>query len=180
LKAAPGTEVLADLIAGGSGFAIFLALGAAVAFFGKLRPSQAPVAQPLAFNHRLHVEQEGLECSACHPGYLTQVSSGLPTAGACTLCHLDPQGETAEEQRLVNLLQEGASLDWEPLFRQPPHVFFSHRRHAVVAEIECATCHGDIGTSTAPPARRAPLSMERCIACHEAQQASTDCSACHR
>jgi hypothetical protein len=169
-----------DALAGGGGFLVFCVLGGVVGFLGNGRVAQARVVQPIAFNHSLHVEQEGMECTMCHRGADKAIRSSLPGARACSLCHLEPQGESAAEQQLADLLQEGAPLEWAPLFLQPPHVFFSHRRHVSVAQIECATCHGDIGTSTAPPDQRAPLTMDECIACHEQHAASTDCSACHR
>ena len=175
-----GAELRGDSLAAGGGFLMFLVFGGAAAFFGDGWRPDHPVVQPIAFNHLLHVEEEGLECLTCHRGYEKDLSSGLPGSRACALCHLEPQGEGAEERRLAELLQRGGSLQWKPLFMQPPHVFFSHRRHVVVAEIECATCHGNIGESEAPPDRRDPLTMKECVACHEQREASTDCSACHR
>ena len=71
-------------------------------------------------------------------------------------------------------------LTWVPLYRQPPHVFFPHRRHAVVAELECSACHGEIGDSKSPPLRVTRLGMQDCIECHERSNARTDCTTCHR
>ena len=176
----PAVHLQQDALAVGGGFVVFAALSGALAFFSDDPFAREGVVQPIAFNHLQHVEEEGLECSACHMHYERETYSGLPAASSCALCHLEAQGDSAEEARLVALLEEGAPLDWQPLFRQPPHVFFSHRGHVVVAAIECATCHGDIGASETPPTESRPLRMERCIACHEERGASTDCSACHR
>jgi hypothetical protein len=137
--------------------------------------------QPLVFNHRKHVVDNEMECSDCHEFYETEAFSGMPDAETCSFCHLDElQGESAEEGRLAALLAEGESLDWGRLFRQPPHVFYSHRRHAAVAQIECEVCHGSIGQSETPPKRVERLIMDDCLTCHEEEGASTECTSCHR
>ena len=161
-------------------FLIFLVASGTVAFFGNGGFSRATIEQPIDFNHRLHVVDEELECASCHPGFETEASSGLPSNELCALCHSEPQGDSAEELRLVELLEAGTPLEWRRLFRQPPHVFFSHRRHVVVAGMECAECHGDIGQSEAPPDVREPLPMSTCIECHEQQGVANGCAACHR
>jgi cytochrome c553 len=139
-----------------------------------------PVRQPIAFNHRKHVEELSLPCSICHQFYETEAFSGLPAAEVCATCHLEPQGKSAEERELVKLLKAGTPLDWKPLFRQPPHVFSSHRRHVVVAKLDCPVCHGEIGNSTQPPTRVKRLVMQDCLDCHRRRRAAAECTTCHR
>jgi len=169
-----------DALAVGSGFFLCMAVTTVVSFLANRHFVEAAVTQPVEFNHRLHVEDEGLECADCHAGFENETESGFPTPAMCSLCHVDAQGEGAEEAKLVGLLEEGSPLEWHSLFQQPPHVFFSHRRHVTVAGLECVTCHGDIGASERPPRERRPLSMDTCIGCHRAEGASDDCSSCHR
>lgn len=166
----------------------FLVLGFALTFgltVGTLGLTRIPfvgggVEQPIEFSHRLHVEDLALGCDTCHQFYATQARSGLPDADTCGFCHLEAQGESAEEARLVALLEEGEPLRWQSLFRQPAHVFYSHSRHVTVAGLECERCHGDIAHTEAPPRRVERLTMELCIDCHESGGARTDCTACHR
>ena len=157
------------------GFIAFFALSGAVV---SLRPT--PIEQPIAFNHRKHVVENDMACSECHQFYQKESFSGLPTRETCEFCHEEPVGESAEERRLVDLLGGGGPLEWKPLFQQPPHVFYSHRRHVAVAKLECSVCHGSIGESEAPPSRVTRLTMETCIGCHREQGAATDCTSCHR
>lgn len=166
-------------VAAAAGFVAAFAVVAAVSYLD-VRKEQREVSQPIAFNHRVHVEDQELECSMCHPFYESEISSGMPGAETCAMCHLEPQGESASERTLVAKLQAGEPLEWGRLFRQPPHVFYSHRRHVVVAGIQCEVCHGQIGLSERPPSQAAPMSMEACLDCHEREQASGDCTACHR
>lgn len=139
-----------------------------------------PVRQPIAFNHLKHVKDLDLACNTCHVTVETEAFSGLPSTEICAGCHAEAQGTTAEEKRLVKMIQEGAPIPWAALFRQPSHVFYSHRRHVVVAKLPCTECHGGIADSTSPPLRVRKLEMKDCLACHERKRVSTDCTACHR
>ncbi len=163
------------ILAGVSGFLIFLIGGSVPSALR--RPA---VQQPIAFNHQKHVKDNDLACSTCHEYYEKEAFSGLPSSEICSSCHLEPQGKSAEEQKLVRLLKAGAPLDWKPLFLQPPHVYYSHRLHVMTAKIDCPVCHGGIAQTSFPPARVRRLKMADCIDCHEKRGAPTQCTACHR
>ena len=152
--------------------------GAAVLWRG--RAAAAPTVQPIQFNHKKHVEELELTCLTCHAFFETETFSGLPAADVCSTCHSQAQGKSPEEARLVRLLQTGAPLEWRSLFRQPGHVFYSHRRHVVAGKLECANCHGAIAKTSAPPTRVRRLRMQDCIDCHRRSGASADCTNCHR
>jgi hypothetical protein len=147
---------------------------------GFVRPAPRVVEQPVAFNHRIHVQDLELACTDCHQFYETETFSGLPEADTCAMCHEEAQSQSGEEAKLVSLLSEGGPLEWQSLFAQPAHVFYSHSRHVTVAGIECDQCHGLIGESETPPRKVELLSMDACIDCHQQRQASTDCTDCHR
>jgi hypothetical protein len=136
--------------------------------------------QPIEFNHRKHVVENEIDCSTCHLHYETETFSGFPDAEVCATCHEEPQGNSAEEARLVSLLRSGKPLVWNSLFRQPAHVFYSHRLHVVKAQLKCEQCHGDLAETTAPPRSVKKLTMAGCIACHESGGVSGDCNTCHR
>lgn len=171
-----GTGIPAGIL----GFLIFFLLTTLVGALAKGSLAPDPPSQPIAFNHRRHVEDLGLECSSCHPFYERETFSGLPNAATCAECHLEPLGESPEEERLLRLLEAGSPLEWNPLFRQPPHVFYSHRNHVAVAKIECQECHGVFAGTEVPPDRVKRLRMEDCLHCHEGAGASRECTACHR
>ena len=161
------------------GFLVLFPIAAVLA----VRPSNSggkPVRQPISFNHRKHVEENSMECSTCHEFYEKEAFSGVPTAELCESCHAEPQGDSPAERDLVRLLKEGAPLDWKPLFRQPPHVYYSHQRHVMVARLDCGVCHGAIGQSAKPPARVRRLGMQDCIDCHRRSGVATECTTCHR
>ena len=160
-------------------FVVFFFLTGAVTVW-RSTPRVARARQPIAFNHKKHVEELELACSSCHQFFETETFSGLPGADVCSSCHQEPVGKSKEELKLVRLLQSGAPLEWTPLFRQPAHVFYSHRRHVVTAKIQCAVCHGSIAASVAPPETVQRLRMQDCLDCHRRSGVTTDCTACHR
>ena len=138
------------------------------------------VKQPVEFNHRKHVAELGIACDACHSDYEKETFAGLPKADVCAACHAEAQGSSEEERALVEKLKRGETLEWKRLFAQPPHVFYSHRRHVKVAKIACATCHGGIADTTSPPGKVRNLAMEDCIECHRNSKVSVACTTCHR
>jgi hypothetical protein len=142
-----------------------------------IRPA---VRQPISFNHKKHVAELDIGCATCHVTVETEAFSGLPDAELCAGCHLEPQGKSEEEKKLVEMLKNGTALSWKPLFRQPAHVFYSHRRHVVAAKLQCRACHGTIADTTAPPVRVRRLVMDDCVSCHRKERVSTVCTACHR
>jgi len=162
------------------GFVLFFFLSTATfSLLGNRAVSRAGP-QPIEFNHRLHTQDLEIECIDCHEFYEAETFSGLPTAETCAFCHEEVAGESQEEARLVKIIQEGAPLVWQPLYRQPSHVFYSHRRHVVVGGMECEGCHAAIAASERPPRKVRTLTMDNCLDCHLEAGAGTDCTNCHR
>jgi predicted CXXCH cytochrome family protein len=139
------------------------------------------VSQPVAFNHRKHTEQLGLNCEFCHVHVELRAHAGLPNAQICGICHQTVQGTSAEAARVTELLTEGDPLTFKKLFRLESHVFYTHRRHVGIAGLECENCHGAIATTERPPARPLiEIDMDFCVRCHREQGQTFDCNACHR
>jgi len=138
------------------------------------------VSQPIAFNHLLHTDEVGADCVDCHQYAKSGVIATIPNIAVCADCHEEAQTESAEELRVVEFIQKGTLIPWRKIYRVPDHVYFSHRRHTQLAEIECETCHGSVGARTEPVVQ--PLvqqSMGWCIDCHERSSVTKDCVSCH-
>jgi predicted CXXCH cytochrome family protein len=117
----------------------------------------------------------------CHTLYENHAASGKPSIQTCLMCHSSKVTDSPEEEKIRQYRDRGEEIPWQRIYVAPDNVLYSHRRHVVVAGIECEECHGPIASQEAPPKR--PLrriKMERCIACHDERGASTDCLACHR
>lgn len=145
------------------------------------RAAYVNIAQPIAFNHKLHMEGVGMKCSECHRYYQTQANSGPPVIAICMDCHKEALTASKEEAKLREFAGAGREIPWRRIYYVPDHVFFSHRMHAALSGIKCEQCHGGVQAQTAPPTRPlVPQTMEFCIACHKEMGASTECLACHR
>lgn len=139
------------------------------------------VAQPVAYNHRLHVGKLELACDVCHETSTSGDVAGLPPLATCATCHEEAQGTSAEEKKVVEAVHSGKEIAWRRLYELPRHVFFTHRRHVAIAKIACERCHGEMrAQARPPPAALVALTMSDCLACHRVHGASGDCATCHR
>ena len=139
------------------------------------------IIQPIAFNHKVHAGDLGLECSSCHTGVETSPFATLPSASICLGCHASQLSDNPEEGKVRNYGEDRGEIPWQRLTRQPEHVYFSHQRHVTFGKISCERCHGKMAERTKPPGA-APLElfMDDCLECHKKQGASQDCISCHR
>ena len=139
------------------------------------------VTQPIRYNHNLHLEEAEMDCIDCHQYYESNESAGLPSTEDCSVCHSELLGDIPEEKKLFELIENEVELNWKRIFQMPKHVFFSHRRHIILAQLECDDCHGNMKELTSPPQKRNnKINMEFCMDCHETQNVSNDCISCHR
>jgi hypothetical protein len=154
---------------------IVLTVAVASAWIWALPAAQE--AQPIAFNHARH---QALACVVCHQGVESAAWAGLPDGTVCTKCHATAPGGVTTGARWAQIAH-GESVGWVRVTHVPDHVRFSHRRHTVLARLECSSCHGDIGRRAVPPGV-APvrLAMNDCLTCHRHEGASEDCAGCHR
>lgn len=160
------------------GIAVALAVAVVVPLLARRSPA---VPQPVQFNHLKHTKDLGLGCEFCHKHVRTGAHAGLPGAETCSICHQTPQGESQEAARVTELLGEGDPLQFNKLFRLADHVFYTHRRHTGIAELECEACHGAIAETERPPPRAlVRITMDHCMDCHREGGQTLDCAACHR
>ena len=160
-------------------FLIGLAIGTAILLFFINFGSSFLLEQPISFNHKKHHEQ-GIECATCHSHFKEQTFSGMPKTVVCMECHKDSITKHPDEEKIRQFQKNGEEIPWKRLYQQPDHVFFSHRRHVVLAGMECKSCHGDIGQSEKPPIKPwVKMTMRWCMDCHTKTKANNDCLACH-
>lgn len=194
----PGVKRDAPALLAGVLLALFVGWG----LFPQLLYSSA--AQPINFNHAIHIGQAGLNCADCHHLRKDGSFAGIPSLEDCTQCHSAPLGKNPEELRLIeNYIKTGKEIPWLNYATQPSHVFFSHAAHALAscnschkftqAEL-CALCHGDMSKSTALPPRlkdritgygKDIMRMAACERCHAlpghaGTTAFNTCATCHK
>ena len=104
--------------------------------------------QPVDFNHALHNELVEESCESCHFFREDGTYSGVPKLAQCIDCHEEINGEDPEEEKFyTQYVAKGREVPWLVYARQPDCVFFSHVAHVKMGQMDCVTCHGNIGES---------------------------------
>jgi hypothetical protein len=138
---------------------------------------EAPIAQPLAFNHAKHA---AVGCTVCHPGASLGARAGIPQGDLCLKCHATAPAAGVPAGVWSDVIA-GRPIAWRQATLLPEHVRFSHRRHTGAGGLACDSCHGDMRARTTPVDRAATrLVMNTCLSCHRREGASEDCAGCHR
>ncbi len=136
--------------------------------------------QPVRYNHKLHVELD-LECKGCHAHAENGIRASLPGMEICADCHDDVESENREAGKVAGYVARGERIPWRRVHRVPDHVYFSHRRHVRLGELQCPVCHGDVAQMEQPfEEPRQEIRMSWCIDCHQRRGVDNDCFACHR
>ena len=145
-----GTEISGNT--GGGLVILFFILGLIVSLivgwviFPQVLYSQKK--QPVDFNHVLHNDEVEDGCESCHFFRDDGTFSGVPKLSQCIDCHEEVNGEDPEEEKFVNeYVAKDREVSWLIYSRQPSNVFFSHAAHVKMAQMDCVTCHGNIGES---------------------------------
>ncbi len=135
--------------------------------------------QPVAFSHRIHSGQLGIDCRYCHTNVEESAHSNVPDTATCMSCHTgDVATDQAylrrdlwlshkENEHLVELrsnYQTGEPIQWRRIHKLPDYAHFNHAVH-VNAGVSCYSCHGRIDQHEV--ARQVEsLSMGWCLDCH--------------
>ncbi len=124
--------------------------------------------QPVAFSHKIHNEQLGIDCRYCHSAVEKSWFSNIPAASTCMNCHSlilkdDPKLALVRES-----YQTGKPIPWVQVHKVPDYVYFNHSVH-VNRGISCVHCHGEINHMEEVQHAK-PLSMGFCLDCHRAPE----------
>ena len=95
------------------------------------------------------------------------------------ICHDAIAVDRPRIQQITAMRAKGIDLAWQRVYGYPApsHVKFNHAPH-IRAQVECTTCHGNIGEQTVAQ-RNVDLNMSFCVTCHTERKASIDCLTCH-
>jgi hypothetical protein len=135
--------------------------------------------QPIEFPHNTHIMQ-GLTCTEyCHENVTKGPVAGIPSVRTCMICHVAIATDRPRIQQITAMSDKGLDLNWQRVYGYPAqsHVKFNHAPH-IRANVDCATCHGDIGKGTVAT-RNVDLNMGYCVNCHNEHKAPVDCLTCH-
>ena len=145
--------------------------------------------QPIAFSHKIHAGENGIDCNYCHSGARHSKSAGVPSANVCMNCHTyistGTQTGTEEISKIYDAIgfdpetrtyiegYEQKPIEWVRIHNLPDLAYFNHSQHVDVAGVECQTCHGPVEEMDVVE-QYAPLTMGWCVDCHKETKVDLD------
>ena len=146
--------------------------------------------QPIAYSHKLHAGDLGIDCNYCHTGVRKTKNANIPSLNICMNCHSEiknrkgKDGISPEIKKIYDALggydpatkQYGDGpkkpVEWVRIHNLPDLVYFNHKQHVKVGGIECQTCHGEIQEMEVVKQEK-KLTMGWCIDCHRKTDVNT-------
>lgn len=128
--------------------------------------------QPIAFSHKLHAGEFGIDCNYCHTGVNRTKSAHIPAANICMNCHSVIKKESPEIQKIYAAIENDQPIEWVRVHNLPDLAYFNHSQHVNVGGLQCQQCHGDIEKMEVVQ-QRSSLTMGWCIDCHRKTDVNT-------
>ena len=122
------------------------------------------VDQPVEFDHRHHVRDDGIECRFCHASVERSATAGIPSTAVCMGCHAQVWNDSPMLEPVRRAWFSGAPIPWNRVHDLPDFVYFDHSVH-VTRGIGCESCHGRVDLM-ARMRQDQPLTMRWCLDCH--------------
>lgn len=157
--------VLGALLTGIVGVPTILLLWARAPFVtGELYP----LAQPVEFDHRHHVQDDGIDCVYCHETAFRAPSAGMPATEVCMGCHNQIWNQSPLLEPVRASYFGDTPIRWNRVHDLPDFVYFDHSIH-VNHGVGCVSCHGRVDQMAAVY-QVMPLTMSWCLDCHTAPE----------
>ena len=126
--------------------------------------------QPIAFSHKIHAGDNGMDCNYCHSSARSSKMAGVPSANVCMNCHASIKGADSDAKEEIGKIWNAFGLDinedefdwdklkagqypltpieWVRVHQLPDLTYFNHSQHVNVGDLECQQCHGDMQKKT--------------------------------
>jgi hypothetical protein len=127
-----------------------------------------PRDQPVKFDHRHHVRDDGINCLYCHYTAETTAFAGIPPTSLCMNCHNQVWTQSPELAVVRASYFDDTAMHWSRVNSLPDHVFFNHSIH-LAKGVGCASCHGRVD-EMGQVYQVERLSMSWCLDCHRSPE----------
>jgi hypothetical protein len=120
--------------------------------------------QPVAYSHKLHAGDLGLDCRYCHTTVEVSASANIPPTQTCMNCHTLVKPESEKLALVIESWITGKPMEWVRVHMLPDYAYFDHSAHITVG-VGCVSCHGNVAEMEKVMQVK-PLSMSWCLDCH--------------
>lgn len=120
--------------------------------------------QPVAYSHKLHAGDLGIDCRYCHNFIEESPVANLPPTQTCMNCHRVIGTDNEKLLPVRESWSTGEPIKWVRVHMLPGYAYFNHEAH-LHAGVGCASCHGRIDNMEVVQQAK-PLSMSWCLSCH--------------
>lgn len=120
--------------------------------------------QPVAYSHKLHAGDLGLDCRYCHNTVETGAFAAVPPTQTCMNCHAVVLADSPKLATVRTSYESGDPIPWVRVHMLPDYAYFDHSVH-VAAGVGCVSCHGRVDQMEVVY-QAEPLSMSWCLDCH--------------
>ncbi len=121
--------------------------------------------QPVAYSHKLHAGDLGIDCRYCHNTVEQGAAAAVPPPATCMNCHKVIKADSEKLAPVREAAAGGEALAWSRVHLFPDYAYFDHSVH-VAATIGCVECHGRVDQMV-KVTQAETLSMRFCLACHK-------------
>jgi len=125
---------------------------------------KVPLDQPVAFSHKHHVGDDGIDCRYCHTSVEKGPFAGVPPTHTCMTCHSQIWSNSPLLEPVRESFRTGRPLEWVRVHDLPDFVYFNHSVH-VKKGVGCVTCHGQMDEMPLTW-KENDLTMGWCLNCH--------------
>jgi hypothetical protein len=124
-----------------------------------------PIEQPVAFSHKHHVTDDGIDCRYCHTTVENSAFAGMPSTQTCMNCHSEVWAQSPALLPVRQSFMAGQAIAWNRVDNLPGYVYFDHSIH-VQKGVGCSTCHGQVDQMPLA-AKTQTMQMSFCLDCHQ-------------
>ena len=120
--------------------------------------------QPVAFSHKLHAGNLGMDCRYCHSTIERAAHAAVPPTETCMGCHSQVRKDSPKLSVVRQSWNTGKPIPWVNVHMLPEYAKFDHSAH-LNAGVGCTSCHNRIDQMEVVH-QAEPLSMGWCLECH--------------
>jgi len=120
--------------------------------------------QPVAYSHKLHVGDLGIDCRYCHNTVEVGARAAVPPTETCMNCHVMVRPDSKKLELIRTAHAASEPVPWVRVHQLPDYAFFDHSVH-LASGVGCVSCHGRVDQMVEVVLSK-PLSMGWCLDCH--------------